>query len=116
MLNTKVKIAKRVKDDLRPTEDSIDLALGQLGKMIHTVCTSRVEGDLPPHLGQEAIGHLTEATVKMGQVRNDLLAAHTCFAADCVTMLPEISFGDFPCPKQRGELAGQAGPQVRLVV
>jgi hypothetical protein len=101
MSNPKLTAARAIKSDLIPTEASIDAALGQLGQLISTACRARLDGGLPAHLGQEAMGHLTAATAMMGEIRGRVLSAHQCFALDGRKILPALALGDSTeCPAQ----------------
>jgi hypothetical protein len=101
MLKETIVAARSIKGELIPTEDSIDMALGRLGQLISTACKARIEGGLPVHLGQEAMGHLTAATAMMAELRGRVIAAHQCFAEDGRRILPVTALGDTTrCPAQ----------------
>ncbi len=101
MRNEKMTIIRQVRDDLLPTEVSFDETLSGMGKLLSTICTTRLSGGLPMYVGQEAIGHLTAATAMLGEARGRIVSAHHCFAKDRSILVPEVAWGDgTECPPQ----------------
>jgi hypothetical protein len=116
MFNQKLAAARAIKGDLLPAEASIDRALGHLGQLIATACKSRLEADLPVHIGQEAMRHLTTATAMMGELRGLMVSAHTCLAQDGRRILPATSVGDVgDCPAQARAGTPEPGAALRAV-
>lgn len=101
MRNEKMAMIRQVRDDLLPAEVSFDETLGGMGKLLQTICSTRLNGHLPMCVGQEAIGHLTAAAAMLGEARGLLVSAHQCFAKDRSILVPEVAWGDgTECPSQ----------------
>lgn len=101
MRNEKMAMIRQVRDDLLPAEVSFDETLGGMGKLLQTICTTRLNGDLPMYVGQEAIGHITAAAAMLGEARGRIVSAHQCFAKDRSILVPEVAWGDgTDCPSQ----------------
>lgn len=113
MLNARLAAARAVKGRLLPAETSIDVALEQLGHLIATACRARIDGGLPPHLGQDALTHLTTATAMMSEIRGRVISAHSSLVEDGRSFLPATGVGDVgDCPSQAS--AGSAARQKPL--
>ena len=101
---------RAVQSELLPTEENFDATLGGMGKLIYTICSKRVEAGLPMHTAQDALRHLTAATMKIGEARADIVLAHACLADDATALIPEVAWGDgSACPPAQGTLAGAIG-------
>ena len=105
-----METARAVQCELLPTEQSFDEALGGMGKLIHTICSKRVEAGLPMHTAQDALRHLTAATMKIGEARADIVLAHASLAQQASSLLPETGWGDgSACPPAQAVLSASAG-------
>ena len=101
MRNEKMVMIRQVRDDLLPAETSFDEALGGVGKLLQTICATRLDGGLPMYVGQEAIGHITTAAAMLGEARGRIVSAHQCLAKDRSVLVPEVAWGDgTDCPNQ----------------
>lgn len=99
MRDTKnVNAVRLVQGSLKPAEATADRMLGDLGRLISAVCDARAAAGLPLATGREGLLRLTQATAQMGNVRDEIIAAHQLFEVDARDMLPVWALGDFGCP------------------
>ena len=68
--------ALRIGTNLQATEDRVDQALAEVGKLLVTLTEARIETASPLHIGHRAVTRLTDAAGKLGAVRSDLVRIH----------------------------------------
>ena len=111
-----IQAMRRIRGDLHPAEDSIDVALGHVGRLLATTCEARVSAGVTAVVGRQAIDELLAGTHLLGEVRGRVLAAHESFVDTAREQLPELGFGDLgKCPKQEGSLTRPATQPLRVV-
>ena len=111
-----VQAMRSIRDDLHPVENSVDVTLGHLGRLLATTCDARVKAGVPAIVGSKAINELLTGTALLGEVRERVLLAHESFVAVAREQLPELGFGDLgKCPAQ-GSADATRTPQTLQMV
>jgi hypothetical protein len=106
VLNQRLAAAQAVADQLFPAEKVLDEAIVHNAKLAIAVIEGRHSAKLPLSAGQEALGYVTQANVRLCEARGLLAEAHRAFRETQVEVgLKAFSFGDLQeCPPSSGEL------------
>lgn len=103
MLNNRLAAAKAVYHELAPAEADLDKAIVHAAKLAIAVVEGRRNAHLPLAAGQEGLAHVSRASVRLVEAREELCAAHAAFRETQIEIgLREVSFGDFwECPPNK---------------
>lgn len=106
MLNQRHAAAQAVAKELFPAEKNVDEAIVRHAKLAIAVVEGRRAANLPLTAGQEALGFVAQANVRLCEVRELLAQAHRAFRDTQLEIgLQAFSYGDEqPCPPSTGEL------------
>ncbi|WP_300973473.1 hypothetical protein [Sphingomonas sp. LHG3406-1] len=106
MLNNRLAAAKAVYNELAPAEADVDNAIVHAAKLAIAVVEGRRSAHLPLTAGQEGLAHVSRASLRLVEAREELCAAHAAFRATQVEIgLRAVSFGNlWECPPNTGEL------------
>lgn len=106
MLNQRLAAARAVADELFPAEKVVDEAILRNAKLAIAVVEGRRSAKLPLMAGQEALGFVSQANVRLCEARGLLAEAHRAFRDTQIEIgLQAFGFGDEqPCPPSSGEL------------
>ncbi len=80
MRSPRLKVAREVAAQIKPTEAAIDAALAEFGSLITTMANSPKSANLPIHAGQHALEHVVAATQLAAQARASMVRAHRSLA------------------------------------
>lgn len=113
MLNQRHKAAQAVANELIPAERVVDEAIVHNARLAIAVVEGRRAANLPLTAGQEALGYVSQANLRLCEARGLLAEAHRAFRETQLEIgLTAFSYGDFQeCPSS-AELS-VAGPVVR---
>ena len=114
MLNQRHAAARAVADELFPAERHVDEAIVHHAKLAIAVVEGRRAAKLPLTAGQEALGYVAQANVRLCEARELLTQAHRAFRDTQIEIgLQAFGYGDEqPCPPSSAELK-VVGPVVR---
>jgi hypothetical protein len=103
MLNNRLAAAKAVYNELAPAEADVDKAIIHAAKLAIAVVEGRRSARLPLAAGQVGLAHVSRASVRLVEAREELCAAHAAFRATQDEIgLRAVSFGDFwECPPNK---------------
>jgi hypothetical protein len=108
MLNQRLAVARRVADELLPTETNLDDAILHASKLAIAVIEGRREAKIPLNAGQEGLALMSRAAAKLIDARGDIMSAHVAFRETQNEIgLRAVSFGDIhesPTTKTSGFL------------
>ena len=115
MLNQRLSAARRIAADIKDTERTADMMVGQLARLIAGLSEARIATNVAASVGQAAFVSAGEAMTLAMQLRGRLVAAHESLAmAKAETGLSAYAIGDgSDCPPVPATV-GDAGP-LRLV-
>jgi hypothetical protein len=110
MLNNRLAAAKAVYEELAPAEVDIDHAIVHAARLAIAVVEGRRKAHLPLTAGQEGLAHVSRASVRLVEAREELCAAHAAFRATQVQIgLRAVSFGNlWECPPNKAEVPHEA--------
>lgn len=95
MLNHRLAAARRVADELLPTEFNLDAAILHASKLAIAVIEGRKEAKLPLNTGQEGLALMSRAAARLVEARGEIMAAHIAFRQTQDEIgLRAVSFGD----------------------
>lgn len=95
--------ARRIRAELKASENDYDLALANNARLIATMLDARRERGLPASIGREALGRAVEAIAHAAKARESLLSAHDELAQ---LNLRELAMGDvLECPEDWARLS-----------
>jgi hypothetical protein len=106
VLNQRHSAAQAVANELFPAEKVVDQAILHNAKLAIAVVEGRRSARLPISAGQEALGFVAQANVRLCEARGLLAEAHRAFRETQVEVgLRAFSYGDEQeCPPSGGEL------------
>lgn len=106
MLNQRHAAARAVANELFPAEKVVDQAIVHNARMAIAVVEGRRAAKLPLTAGQEALGYVAEANVRLCEARGLLAEAHRAFRETQLEVgLKAFSYGDEQeCPPSTAEV------------
>ena len=106
MLNQRHAAARAVANELLPAEKIVDEAIVRNAKLAIAVVEGRRSAKLPLTAGQEALGYVAQANLRLCEARGLLAEAHRSFRQTQAEIgLNAFSYGDEQqCPPTQGEV------------
>jgi hypothetical protein len=91
-----IAAAREIRDDVRSSEDSFDVALANSARLVARLLDARLETGIPPRIGRSALNRALEAISYGARARETVLDMHEELAQ---LNLRELAAGDvLECP------------------
>ena len=100
MLKQRLEAARRIANELTPTEAHIDSALGCTSRLVSAIVEGRATTGVSISLGQESLAQLSGVMAALVEARAKVIAAHVALAQDRIDAgLSAYGMGDVSdCP------------------
>jgi len=107
MLKQRLEAARRIANELAPTEIHIESALVCTSRLVRAIVEGRSATGVPISLGQESLVQLSAVMTTLVEARSKIAATHIALAKDRVEAgLAAYGMGDVSdCPPVAGSLA-----------
>lgn len=106
MLNARLTAARRIADELFPSEADIETAIASTSRLIGAIVEGRAETRMPIAMGQESLAALNGTMTALIAARATIAEAHAALAKDRISAgLSAYGMGDVgECPPVAGRL------------
>ena len=101
MLNKRLSVARKIAENLIPSETDIEAAIASTARLIAAIAEGRGQTNLPVAIGQDGLDALSATMASLIGARRQIATAHAALAQDRVDAgLSAYGMGDVSdCPK-----------------